>query len=177
MWPSFRLTKTESQYNIKYSDPDKKQKPVLHRKYGGNLQLSSIIRRSQFTFQISRRSRVMGFTVCGDISQFLLTFADVSGEQYIANPTPVAGLVCGYNMLPYSDRYNAVPEPATPTSRVLAGATLMPYIFEPNIVLPPNNTLTISATPASTTPPASGVYRIDFTLHVYEFPGFPGSPL
>lgn len=171
MWPSFRLTKTEAKYNIKYNDPRKREKAVLHRKYGGKLELNPTKHRDMFTFQIARRCRVMGFTVAGDITEFLITMSDVSGEQYLATPTPVSGLVCGYNMLPLSGLYNPADENDTH-----AGTTLMPYIFEPNIVLPPNNTLTITATPTSPSD-SDDSFRIDFVLHVYEFPGMPGSPV
>lgn len=174
MWPSFRLTNSEAKYCNKYYDPRKRGSGVLHRKYGGKLELGPAQQRDLFIFQIARRSRVVGFTVCGDIANFNLVFSDVTGEQYTADPAPVAALVCGYNMLPLSARFNATAPSLG--DRNLAGITLMPYIFEPNIVLPPNVTLQISASP---TGPAveDTIYRIDFTLHVNEFPGMPGSPL
>jgi len=172
MWPLFRLTNSEAKYCSKYYDPRKRGAAVLHRKYGGTLNLGPAQPRDLFIFQIARRSRVVGFTVCGDISQFNLVFADVTGEQYTADPAPVSALVCGYNMLPLSGRYN----PVTPTERNLAGVTLMPYIFEPNIELPPNVTLQITATRTGPIV-VQTTFRIDFTLHVNEFPGMPGSPL
>jgi hypothetical protein len=172
MWPKFRLTNTEARFNTKYYDPRVKGTPALRRMYGGKLELGPNKQRDLFTFQISRRSRVMGFTVSGDISQFLLTFSDVSGEQFTADPVPVAGLVCGYNMLPLSARYNSVGA----GQQNLAGVTLTPYIFEPNIILAPNNTLQVTATPTGPVIPLT-TFRIDFTLHVYEFPGMPGSPI
>ena len=171
MWPQFRITNTEAKYCSKYFDPRKRGAAVIHRKYGGALELGPSKQRDLFIFQISRRSRVVGFTVCGDITQFNLVFSDVTGEQYTADPVPLPALVGGYNMLPLSGNYNGV----TPGGKNLAGVTLMPYIFEPNIVLPPNVTLQISATP---TGPVilETTFRIDFTLHVNEFPGMPGSP-
>jgi hypothetical protein len=113
----------------------------------------------------------MGMTASGDISQFMITASDIAGEQYIADPTPLAGLLCGYNQLPYSGIY--VPPDSDET---LLGQVLSAYIFEPNIVLPPNNTLTISAFPAGPVVQDT-TFRVDITLHVYEFPGMPGSPL
>lgn len=172
MWPLFRLTNTEAKYCHKYYDPRKRGAAVIHRKYGGTLSLGPAQLRDLFIFQIARRSRVVGFTVCGDIANFNLTFADVTGEQYTADPAPVAALVCGYNMLPLSARFNFT-NPVT--TQNLAGVTLMPYIFEPNIVLPPNVTLQITATPTGPVV-LQTTFRIDFTLHVNEFPGMPGSP-
>jgi len=174
MWPLFRLTNSEAKYCNKYYDPRKRGSAVLHRKYGGKLELGPAQQRDLFIFQIARRSRVVAFTVSGDVSQFNLVFSDVTGEQYTADPAPVSALVGGYNMLPLSARYN----PVSPvlTDKNLAGITLMPYIFEPNIVLPPNVTLQITATPTGPVV-LQTTFRIDFTLHVNEFPGMPGSPL
>lgn len=51
-----------------------------------------------------------------------------------------------------------------------------PFIQEPSIVLAPNQSLNVNATPADPADLTSTLV-IELSLHVWEFPGMPGSPL
>jgi hypothetical protein len=54
------------------------------------------------------------------------------------------------------------------------------YIINPNITLAPNQTLTIrgyETEPYGFELEAPNDYQVDLTVHVWEYPGMPGSPL
>ena len=171
-WPRFQLTAEETKYNLKYEDPRKPQNMVLRRIYYGSLQISSSKRTDTLAYQISRRSRIVALTVAGDVDKFLMEIQDVSGEQYTTGPIHVPLLVGGWIQDPLSE--TAV---STVTPPVIIGPpTMGPYVFEPNIVVRPNQTIQIITTPALQSD-TTNTYLLGVCLHVVEFPGMPGSPL
>jgi hypothetical protein len=179
MWPRLRLTKEESRYCSKYEEPGKAKMPVLHRKYPGELNITSQIRQDQETLQISRRSRVFGLTASGDVSQFEIMLIDISGEQYTTDFMPLSGLVLGSSTFdPRSTELFNNPGNLNPgwvpgiTNSYISYA---PYIFEPNLLFSPNQTLTIQGRPID--PEVECSLHVEFFFHVWEFPGMPGSPI
>lgn len=163
-FPKLKLTPYESASINKYSDPRTAKRGVLRRVYPGFLALTQTQRQPVFPFQIARRCRVFAFTCVGDVDQFLLEIIDVTGEKHTANPVPV-------NMLFPGTAANVYGKPSSP----LGAATFdSPYNIDPNIVLLPNQTLTMRG--YQTQPYVATNYRIDFCLHVWEFPGMEGSP-
>lgn len=178
-WPRLHLTDEEKRHSQKYYDPNRKGRGVLRRLYPGALVLTQQERAPTFSFQIARRCRVFGWTVSGDIARFKIQISDVTGEQHTSDSVRVTHLVTGYNAAPQG----VFPLPdAAPHQPPLAAVAAVPYIFEPNIVLSPNQTLNFrgeQTEPRTTVgdPPEGIDYRIDFVLHVWEFPGMPGSPL
>ena len=174
-WPRFQLTRGESEWNTKYDDPRKRQQPVLRRYYYNELNISSVIRSDSSTFQIARRSRVVGITFSGDVDRFLLEIVDVTGEQYTAGPTHVPLLCCGWVNEPNSDGgVDTGNAGATPFH--IPNSTMGPYIFEPNLVVAPNQTIQFNSSPSDPSD-LQFTYLLGMTLHVVEFPGAPGSPL
>ena len=179
-WPRFRLTPEESKYSIKYEDPSKKQRGVLRRVYAGELNFSSVIRQDKETIKISRRSRIIGFTASGDVHLVEIQMSDVTGEQYTTDFTPISELLCGFNIDPRGAS-SPVENPNFITPGYFTGATfgnnfsLSPYIFEPNVVLAPNQTFTIDGRPID--PELTDDMHVSLCFHVVEFPGMPGSPL
>lgn len=173
-WPRFQLTKGESKYSIKYEDPRKRQQRVLRRIYYNELNISSTVRSDSSTFQISRRSRVVAMTFCGDVDRFLLEIIDISGEQYTAGPVHIPLLCNGWINEPNSG--NGINTGSLSNTPVIANGTLGPYIFEPNIVVAPNQTIQLNTTPVLESD-TTFTYLLGVTLHVVEFPGAPGSPL
>jgi hypothetical protein len=165
-WPRLRLTPEEERWNQKYYDPHKVGRGVLRRMYPGNLELTSTIRQPVFSFQISRRSRVFAFTAAGDVERFQVEIITSSGERHTAESVYLSQLIGGANEFP-----------STAPVGALVGVGAVPYIFEPNIVLMPNQTLSIRGLETEDIEAPAVDYRIDFVLHVWEFPGFPGSPL
>jgi len=171
MWPRFRLTKEEAKYNSKYDSPGSKP-AVLRRIYPGFLELSQEVRSPTYTFQISRRCRIMGFTVSGDCQYFRIEFVDITGEQFTSGPIYLPNLIGGWTQNVLSNVY-----PVFTTDLINPDKHYhYPYIFEPNIVLAPNQTLTVNGSQIINFQQGDPTKRIDFCLHVYEFPGMPGSP-
>ena len=167
-WPTLKLTKEEAVWITKYYDPSKGRRGVLRRMYPGDLSLNSTERQPNFNLQIGRRSRVFGFTFAGDIDRFRIQIITATGEKHTAVPTRIPHLTTGYNMSPQGVYgVGATPSMALPS--------LFPYIADPNIVLEPNETLSING--FQTEDRVATDYRIDFVVHVWEFPGMPGSPL
>lgn len=172
-WPRFKITPEESRYSQKYDDPRSNKKPALRRLYYNELTIGPALRLDTAPFQISRRCRVFGLTAAGDVDQFRVELIDSTGEQFTAGPIHLVNLLGGYNPDPLSFDGNDW----SGTISMFATATDQgPFIQEPNIVLAPNQTLNINASPANPND-ITQTYRIGLTLHVYEFPGMPGSPL
>ena len=114
----------------------------------------------------------MGFTASGDLQYFRIEFIDITGEQFTAGPIYLPNLLGGWTQNVLSNIY-----PANVTDNIESMIHYhSPYIFEPNIVLAPNQTLTINGVQLVDFQQGDPDKRIDFCLHVYEFPGMPGSP-
>lgn len=188
-WPRMKLTPYEIKNGaVKYYDHQNGKRGVLRKIYPGQLMLTSTQRQPVFNFSIARRCRVFGMTASGDIPQFKMQIQDSSGEQYLATPTSMSALFCGYAELP-PPAYGAATAGATggfpPTVddplNTLGWAapqgqpcTKVPLIFEPNIVLDSNQTLSITG--YSLTDYAGFNYRVDLAFHVWEFPVWPSGP-
>jgi hypothetical protein len=179
----------ERQGAVKYYDHVKGVRGILRKIYPGQLILNQVIRQPTFSFQIARRCRVFGFTVAGDVPQFKIQMQDSSGEQYQASPISLSALMGGYAEIPPP----AYPPPLgggnmggfPPLDLNVANTlgwqmpigipkTKAPLIFEPNIVLDSNQVLTITG--YSLTDYQNQNYRIDFCLHVWEFPSWKHGP-
>lgn len=173
-WPRFQLTPDEAKYSSKYEDPRTNKQRVLRRLYTQQLTISAALRQDSFQFQISRRSRVFGLTGAGDIDHFLVELIDSTGEQYTAGPVHLTGLLAGWNPDPLDEGGMSYP---VPTPNIIATTRDDgPFIQEPSIVLAPNQSLNVNATPADPADLTSTLV-IELSLHVWEFPGMPGSPL
>lgn len=188
-WPRFKLTPSEEKAGAsKYSDPDTGKRGVLRRLYPGQLVLTQTQRYPVFVFQIARRCRVLGLTASGDLAQFKVQIQDSSGESYLTEPINLPALFGGYVELP-PPAYGGATAGATggypPTVDDVANNlgwafpmgvpfTACPLIFEPNIVLQSNQALKITGAPM--TDYAGVDYRVDFCIHVYEFPKFDNGP-
>lgn len=179
-WPRFRLTPEEAKYNSKYEEPGKPKIPVIRRIYPGELNITPSIRQDQETFQISRRSRLFGMTGSGDVNQLEVQIIDITGEQFTTDFVPLQLLLGGPSWDPRSiEFYNPIflgpPNGLRTGFVVVMHPTLTPHIFEPNITLAPNQTVSFVARPID--PGRTGPIHVDLCLHVWEFPGMPGSPL
>lgn len=167
-WPRLQLTKEEETVVSKYFNPDKPRR-VWRKVYNGALVLNDVQRTPTFPFSIARRSKIMAMTGSGDLSQFRLQLQDSSGEQYFPTANAASNIFGGYSQLPGSVNY----PPSPFTVRVGLPLTLCPFVFEPAIVLDPNQVLNLSAEGMG---PYQGVdYRIEVCFHVWEFPGFYGT--
>lgn len=181
MWPRFKLTPEEAQYSSKYENPASNKNIVLRRFYPGEINITPTIRQDQETFQISRRSRVFGFTASGDLNMIEIQITDITGEQFTTDYIPLVVLLGGAIADPRSVEYFQPGFFVAPPSNEL-GTNLLnfppisycPHIFEPNIVLAPNQTLSIQGRPID--PEMAGPLHVEMCLHVWEFPGMPGSP-
>lgn len=167
-WPRLQLTAEEKQYVSKYFDPESKY-TVKRRMYSGFLTLTNVQRQPTFGFQIARRVRVFGMTASGDLTQFRIQLQSSSGEQYLPDAIAAPNLFGGYNLLQPSAFYPPVPF----TKSVGFPITFAPYIFEPNIVLDPNQILNLLG--QGVMPFAGTNYRMDVVFHVWEFPGMYGT--
>lgn len=174
-WPRFQITPEEARFSSKYEDPRTNKQRVLRRIYTNEYNLSADLRRDSNQFQISRRCRVFGLTAAGDIDRFLVELKDSTGEQYTAGPVHLANLLKGWSSAPYNS--NSMNYPVDDPDPVVATVEDRgPFIQEPNIVLAPNQTLNIDVSPADLLDDQTSL-RVEISLHVYEFPGMPGSPL
>lgn len=190
-WQRLQLTNEESKRWTVYSDPSKLQRPVLYRTYAGELNLNTTTPEDIENVQISRRARVMGLTASGDIHNMEISIYDSSGEQYTMNFAPLANLLMGLNVDPRglalfkADEMFSGSNPKRLGLGMVHGSTfcLAPHIFEPNILLLPNQTLSVKGralNPPSTLPKFNnanvnetayeGQVHVSFNLHVWEFP-------
>jgi len=181
MWPRFRLTPDEAKYSSKYEDPGKTTTPVTRRMYYGFVNMTPSIRQDQETFQISRRSRLFALTASGDINMVEIQISDITGEQYTTDFVPLANLLGGSNYDPRGAEVFTFPPgtfPGVPTLIPIGfqfkDEYFTPIIFEPNIALAPNQTITVNARPIN--PAITADLHVSLCFHVYEFPGMPGSP-
>lgn len=186
-WPRFRLTKAESARWCVYSSPDMKQKAVLYRIYAGEIVLSTTVKEDTENLQISRRARVFGLTASGDITNIEIQIYDSAGEQYTMGFVPMSQLLLG--AVP---DFRSVAQVAQPQytfggdfqaeflgNIVGAADTVAPHIIEPNIVLDPNQTISVKGRcmhalhdtlvgEGGTAVPQTST--LCFNLHVWEFP-------
>lgn len=177
MWPRFQLTAEEGKYSSKYEDPRTNKQRVLRRMYYNELNIGQAMRVDSIQFQISRRCRVFGLTAAGDIDAFLIELVDSTGEQYTAGPVHLVNLLRGWNPDPYDESALVRDDGGIPLGNVIATVTDSgPFVQEPNIVLAPNQSLNVNVSPADLGDLTTN-FLLGLTLHVYEFPGMPGSPL
>ncbi len=176
-WPRCYLSDYEKRYVTKYPDPHNNVRGVLRRFYPAVLDLTTSQRQPSFQFQTARRSKVFGLTFAGDIEQFAIKLQTATGEQLFSDFMEVSLLTGGANAgLP--GMITGVLNPAAPNaSNVLQSVD--PLIFNPAIELAPNQVLTIYGAPLvpygyPNNPLTS--FRLDITMHVWEYPGMPGSP-
>ncbi len=178
-WPRLRLTSEESKLWTPYSAPKLQQKNVIYRAYAGELSLSMTNKEDQETLQISRRARVFAFTASGDVFNTEIQIYDSVGEQYTMGWVPVGNLLLGtaadfrgfINLQALSGLQAGVL-----TGFVGSGYSVAPHVFEPNIVLDPNQSLTVkgrvmnSLTALPSNPLINETALLSFVFHVWEFP-------
>lgn len=186
-WPRFRLTKAESKRWCVYSSPDITQKAVIYRTYAGELVLSTTNKEDTENLQISRRARILAFTASGDVNNIEIQIYDSAGEQYTMGFIPVSQLLLGA-----TPDFRSVPQMSQPQytasgplfaeliSGLVGGAdTVAPHIFEPNISLDPNQTISIKGrcmhalhdtvvSEVGVSVPQTAT--LCFNMHVWEFP-------
>ena len=174
MWPRLRLTPEEAAYVQKYTaqtKPGVANKPgVIRRMYPGTLIIDATVRTPIYQFAIARRCRVFAINFAGDLNCFNLQIEDSAGEQFQITPMSSPHFQAGPNDLPIGT-YGSPPV----AGPVFPGMVLGPGVFDPNIRLLSNQTLSVrgqAVADATVIPEA----RIDFTLFVWEFPGMPDSP-
>ncbi len=172
-WPRLRLTPDEAKHVSKYTIAPSARgggKPgVRRRMYPGTLIISSTVRTPVYQFAVASRTRVFGLTIAGDWNCFLLQVTDTAGEVFQMTPISSAHFGTGPNALPFGS-FGTPPVPGA-----FPGYTPAPCIFDPQILLLPNQSLAISGQAAADHTIVRDA-RIDFTLHVWEFPGIDGSP-
>jgi hypothetical protein len=190
-WPRFRLTKSEAKRWCIYSAPDKTQKQVLYRVYAGEIALSTTNKEDTENMQISRRARVFGFTCSGDVHNIELSIYDSAGEQYTMGFIPASLLVLGnvpdFRSISFTNGALATisgvnaNQVGFSSQHVFGIDSQAPHIFEPNIVLDPNQTLSIKGrsmlqltdVPTRASPTVDsrpGTANLAFNIHVWEFP-------
>lgn len=186
-FPRMILTPSEKKRGaVKYYDHEHQKRGVLRKIYNGYMELDAVNRQPLFNFSIARRCRIMALTASGDLAQFRIQLQDSTGEQYFATPVSLSNVLGGYSELPppaYGSS-TAGPTggfpPTNPTGAIGwtypigAPYTYAPLVFEPNIVLASNQSLTINGYPM--TDYDSVDYRIDFCIHVWEFPSWRNGP-
>lgn len=192
-WPRLQLTSSEQQRWAVYSQPGKAARAVLYRAYAGELRITTTTPEDAENIQISRRARVFAMTASGDVHNVEIAISDSSGEQYTMGFTPMTNLLMGLNADP---RGMAIfgGQPTWAQNAVVGfplGAMVgspgcvAPHVFEPNIVLAPNQTLNIKGRALlptrtlikQTAPDVDNsetaheeVVHLSFTLHAWEFP-------
>jgi hypothetical protein len=185
-WPRLRLTKEESKRWAPYSQPNKLQRNVLYRVYAGELIMSMTNKEDSENFQISRRARIFAITASGDIANTEVQIFDSTGEQYTMGFIPMSNLLCGtaadyramgiFSPVASGVNNNAV---GFSTPYVFGVDTVAPHVFEPNIGLDPNQTLTIKSQNMKVltqlpSPPAPAntneISVVSLCFHVWEFP-------
>lgn len=166
-WPRLRLTPEEQKSAAIYEEPGS-PRGTLRRFYQGHLELNQTQRLPIWNFQIARRARVFGFTAIGDVHQIRVAFKASSGEEYIVEPQLVSNLLNGWSES--GIQQDTLPVPMPGPYKTGTFFYICPFIMEPNIVLSPNQSLQIIGNEVT---PYEGVsYRVDFCMHVWEFPGF-----
>ena len=187
-WPRLQLTKRESERWASYYEPNKMQRAVLYRAYNGELNFTSVIKEDTENIQISRRSRIFAITASGDVHNTEVQIFDSGGEQYTMGFTPLMNLFLGNIGDPRgSASFNPLLDGFFLTRRIAFGSafgmyySVAPHVFDPNIVLEPNQTLSIKGRNMVTLrnataqepdnfvdlPPTS---HVSFNFHVWEFP-------
>lgn len=170
-WPKLRLTPDEAIHVGKYADSrvGKKKPGVVRRAYPGTLILSATNRLPTYNFAVARRARIFALTFAGDLNAFLLQIQDATGEVVNMSPLSTTHFGTGANDLPYGT-FGSPPVPGP----VFPGSSNVPFIFDPNLLLLPNQTISVNG--SSTAGDAVEDARLDFVLHAWEFPGMEGSP-
>lgn len=183
-WPRLRLTKKEATRWAPYFEPDKLQRAVIYRIYYGELNLSVSVKEDTENIQISRRSRVAALTASGDVHNTEVQIYDSGGEQYTMGFTPLSNMLMGTNIDPrglatWNSNLNDyfVGRRLAHSSVYALPFCLAPHVFEPNIVLDPNQTLSIKGrnmysllNPSTPQEANEGRSHVSFNLHVWEFP-------
>ena len=172
-WPRLILTNWEKQFLNLYANPDDNRRGPLRRFYPASLTLTETERLPIDIITISRRSRVFGISVSGDIEHFRIKISDSVGEQYTPDEIYIPHLCPGYTQI-QPGLFGGVGQNPSP------GGFSDVHILNPNIQLSPAQTLTISGfevEPFDFGDAGENDYRVDFTFHVWEFPGMPGSPM
>jgi len=178
-WPRCELSNYEKRYLTKYPNPENNVRGVLRRMYPGVLELTNIQQQPSFQFQTARRSKVFGFTFAGDIDMFGLKLQTATGEQLFSDFMPISLLTGGYVSGQPGVTVGQYPA-STPPNNIIRGASIDPFILDPAIELAPNQVLTVYGT--RIVPQGFGGFanidtlRVDMTIHVWEYPGMPGSP-
>lgn len=108
-------------------------------------------------------------TASGDISQFKVQLQASAGEAYFADYVPAANVFGGFNQRPGSSAY---PDFAQALGFPF---TLCPFVFEPAIVLKPNQTIQLKG--QEMIPFVATNYRLEVCLHVWEYPGYCDGPV
>jgi hypothetical protein len=164
-----------------------KQKAVLYRVYAGEIQLSTTNKEDTENLQIARRARVLALTASGDITNIEVQIYDSAGEQYTMGFVPVSQLLLG--AVPDFRSVAQIAQPqytfggpfqAEFIGNIVGSAdTVAPHIFEPNIVLDPNQTISIKGRcmhalhdtlVSEVGTPVPQTSTLCFNLHVWEFP-------
>jgi hypothetical protein len=180
-WPRLRLTKKEAERWAPYYEPDKKQRAVLYRAYGGVLNFNTVNLEDIENVQISRRARVFAMTVSGDVHNTEVEIYDSGGEQYTMGPIPLMNMFPGLSSDPRgAGSFNPALDTLFLTRRLTMGAVYghffntAPHVFEPTIVLEPNQTLTVRGRNMCTIQDSSEgdlpTSHVSFCFHVWEFP-------
>ena len=188
-WPRLQLTQGEARRWAVYAEPKKLQRAALYRAYAGELRVTPTVQEDTESIQISRRSRVFAMTASGDVHNFEVTIYDSSGEQYTMGYVPMCNLLLGMNADPrgfpsWGDGPFLPGLGKLPLGTV--GGTpycMSPHVFEPNIVLAPNQLLNFKG--RALNPPqllpklnpsdaaeiqVSEFVHLSFCIHVWEFP-------
>lgn len=177
-WPKCRVTPEEAAQGVsKYYDPRKGRRGILRRAYPGSLTLSITQRTPSFNFQVGRRCKVFGLTMSGDIAHFLITLITATGEKHTPDPIDPALLLDGWAELPQQGTFPTVTAGANGSKPSVIPYASQAYIMDPAITLEPNETLSINGLQTQDYTVFSSDFRIDFCLHVWEYPGMAGSPL
>lgn len=193
-WPNLQLTKSESKTYALYSEPGKALRNVIYRVYAGELNLSTTITEDTENIQISRRARIFAMTASGDIHNTELEIFDSVGERYTMGFVPMCALLPGGAVDPrgmllwqtarFASLFPVDPDHPTVGNNLGIGAnacmTFAPHVFEPNIVLQSNQTLSLKGramvrprtlNPITVgDPPVQERFTVSFCLHAWEFP-------
>ncbi len=178
-WPRLRLTADEATKWTPYSSPKLLQKNVIYRAYAGEVILDMTNKEDTETIQISRRSRVFAMTASGDVFNIEMQIYDSVGEQYTMGWVPVSNMILGTaaDFRGFANFQPAFGLPAgVPVGYVFGAASVAPHVFEPNIVLDPNQTLSFKArtmnalTALPADPQTNETSLLSFVVHVWEFP-------
>jgi hypothetical protein len=179
-WPSLELTEYERRfvryYRTSKGGPGGKGYPgVLKRVYRVDL-ISYAAPNSGFaapqfqdTVQISRRSRVFGLVMYGDMASWRLRIETSSGEGFTSVEPQSSVDPLASAMVP-GTYYNADAQigepPDAPQNQKESGVLLL----EPNWELAPNTTLVFRGTLADGVPAEASRF-LSIGVHVWEFPG------